>query len=677
MRILLVIVLALAAARVAQAEDLAVLGAAEGDASPKAMMKTYLNAQCAEALARRMQAYEEVKTVEAGKEYQAQRKAFFVEQLGGWPERTPLNAQIVAEVPRDGYRIQKVIFESRPKFFVTALMYLPLADPPYPAVLVPCGHSDNGKAYESYQRASIILALNGMAALCYDPIGQGERHQHLLESGQPAVASSTIEHTLVGVGAILVGMNTASFRIWDGIRGIDYLTERDDIDAERIGCAGNSGGGTLTSYLMALDERIKAAAPNCYLTSFEKLIPEAGPQDAEQNIYGQVAFGMNHADYAIMRAPNPTLFCTATRDFFDIAGAWDSFRQAKRFYTRLGFAERVDIIEADEEHGFTEPLRVATTRWMRRWLLDTDDAITESDFPVLSDDEARCTPQGQVMTLEGARSAWDILTDRETELAAPRKAFLEGASPADLVAKVRELAGIRPLAKLPEPEIERVDSVGRIGYAVERLVIKPEAGIHLPALAFLPETPNADAYLYLHGQGKAEDAAEGGPIDALVKAGHIVLAVDLRGMGETECEAKHEGWTPYFGPDWQDYFRAYLLGRSYLGMRAEDALACGRFLAGYLCGETPRAVHVVAIGEAAPPVLHAAVAEPEVFASVHLEGMVTSWADTVRTPVTSNQLVNTLHGVLAWYDLPDLVAALPEGKVTVASSVTPAGGRLD
>src|SRR6185436_5862742 len=145
--------------------------------------------------------------------------------------------------------------------------------------------------------------------------------------------------SLIGVGALLVGRSTASYRIWDGIRAIDYLVSRADIDAKKIGCTGCSGGGTLTSYLMALDDRIYAAAPSCYLTSLEKLFATIGPQDAEQNITGQVAFGMEHADYLTMRAPRPTLMAVATKDFFDIGGAWTTFREASLIYSKLGHGE--------------------------------------------------------------------------------------------------------------------------------------------------------------------------------------------------------------------------------------------------------------------------------------------------------------------------------------------------
>jgi len=198
------------------------------------------------------------------------------------------------------------------------LLYLPEGKSPFPSVLVPCGRSANGKAADTYQRVCILLAKNGMAAFCYDPIGQGERIQKLDTDGKPAIREgSTTEHTMAGIGVLLVGRQAASYRIWDGLRALDYLAERPEIDSARLGCTGNSGGGTMTAYLMALDDRIAAAAPSCYIASLERLFAKIGPQDAEQNITGQVAARMDHADYVTMRAPKPTLLCVGTRDFFD------------------------------------------------------------------------------------------------------------------------------------------------------------------------------------------------------------------------------------------------------------------------------------------------------------------------------------------------------------------------
>ena len=181
------------------------------------------------------------------------------------------------------------------------------------------------------------------------------------------------------------------------------------MDPQRLGCTGNSGGGTLTCYLMALDDRIAAAAPVVLPDHVSRVAASAGPQDAEQNIFGQIAFGMDIADYTLMRAPKPTLINAATLDTtFKIDGAWDLFREAKRLYTRMGYADRVELTEADAPHGFSTHLRVGSARWMRRWLLKIDDEVVEDETtPILTDAEALCSPNGQVMLMPGERSVFD------------------------------------------------------------------------------------------------------------------------------------------------------------------------------------------------------------------------------------------------------------------------------
>jgi cephalosporin-C deacetylase-like acetyl esterase len=661
------------------AQDFQVLTGPEA-AAGRAMMHEYLMTKVREAMDRREAAYEELKSREDLAAYQQRMREFFVDALGGFPERTPLNPRVVATEDRDGYRVEKVIFESQPRHFVTAVLYLPEKKPPYPGVLVPCGHSGNGKASEAYQRASILLSLNGMAALCYDPIEQGERYQLLDEKGKPR-SGGTTAHCLVGVGSTLVGRNTATFRIWDGMRAIDYLAGREEVDPKRIGCTGNSGGGTLTSYLMALDDRVVCAAPSCYLCGFRRLTETIGPQDAEQNIHAQIGFGMDHADYIHMRAPKPTLMCTATHDFFDIDGAWSCFRQAKRFYTRLGFAERVDLIETDAKHGFNLELRTGAVRWMRRWLLEIDDAITEPEFPVAGDEQLQCTPQGQVMLMEGARSTYDLNLDLEEKLAQQRKQTWKPANKAEALAKVRQIAGIRVLAELPECECTTVASTeygDGDGHKLVKLILRPEEGISLPALAFVPKRRSGEAYLYLHADGKQADAGQDGPIERLVDEGHLVLAVDLRGVGETAPDGSSKrGIAHHVGPQWKELYLAYLLGTSYLAMRTEDILASASFLAGYESGDQPNRVHLKSIGRVGPPALHAAALEPQLFASVSLRNCLGSWSSVLRTPMATNQFENVAHGALKTYDLPDLLGTLPKEKVTVAEPLDPAEQPLE
>ena len=559
---------------------------------------------------------------------------------------------------RDGYRIEKVIFESQPKHFVTAILYLPEGEPPFPGVLVPCGHSSNGKARDLYQRAPILIAKSGMAALCYDPIDQGERHQLLNEAGKPIITSSTMGHNMVGVGAVLVGRNTATYRTWDGIRAIDYLCSRPEVDAKRIGCTGISGGGTMTSYLMALDDRIQAAAPGCYLTTFRRLLETVGPQDAEQTIFGQIEFGMDHPDYTLMRAAKPTLIMTATDDYFDIDGAWQNFRQAKRLYGRLGYPERADMIEVAGGHGFPPEMRIAAARWMRRWLLGIDDAITEPDSPVAKDEDVWCTPRGEVMLLDGARSVYDLNMELEAKLAEDRKRFWQETETSKALDDVRRIAGIRKLADLPKLNSKKAGEVRREGYRIDKMVLQREDGIAVPALLFVPDAPKGAAYLYLHADGKQADAAPGGAIEKLVTEGHMVLAPDLSGIGETTPTGKHS-YGRYLPPDWRESTIAYLLGTSLLAMRAEEIQACARFLSNYQTDGAARPVHLVSIGRVSPPALHAAALEPGLFASVILKNSLVSWSKVVHTPQSKNQFVNLVHGALRVYDLPDLVGAFP------------------
>lgn len=654
-------------------EDLRVLPEIIDGIKPDDMMSHYLRRLAQQQFDNWKSRYEQLKTPKQIAEYQRHLREKFIEAIGGLPMRTPLNPQITGVVSRDGYRVEKIIFESQPQFYVSCLLFLPTDEqytPPHPGVLVPCGHSQNGKGHDSYQTMGALLALKGMAALVFDPVDQGERGQLL---SQWPKLWGTRAHTMLGISSILLGRSTASFEIWDGIRAIDYLQSRPDIDPNRIGCTGNSGGGTQTSYLMALDERIVAAAPSCYITSFERLLDTIGVQDAEQNIYGQLAFGMDHADYLLMRAPVPILICAATDDFFDIRGTWDSFRYAKRLYSRLGFAERIDLLENDAEHNYNRLQRQSVVRWMSRWLLKKDEPITEPDIKLLSDQEIQCTGQDQVMLIEGAKSAYDLNRDYEKILAQRRKRLWTTGQPAELLNWVRQFAGIRTLAELPEPKVKETDVVERNGYIIKKVIIKLEDGIYLPALMFVPGTDTTKkpsgtgTVLYIHEKGKDMDAGPGGTIEKLVKSGRPVLAVDLRGTGETQ-QLKQNKFTEVIGFDWQDVYTAYLLGRSYVGMRAEDILVCARFLQQNHTGP----VDLIAVGNVCVPALHAAAHEPDIFGSVKLVRSLISWSNLIELGHSYNQQVNTVHGALTEYDLPDLAATLAD-KLTIEEPLNALG----
>jgi cephalosporin-C deacetylase-like acetyl esterase len=668
----LVLLLTALSARAA-ADDLAVLPPQLDGVAPAMMMEVYLKRQAFAALDRRDAAYEKIQTREQLLAWQQERREAFLSALGGFPERTPLNARTTGQMTFADYRLEKVIFESQPGFHVTATLYLPLTPGPHPAVVHPTGHSENAKARDLYQRASIVMAKNGVACLCYDPVGQGERRQYFEANGKPSYGT-TAEHSTMDVSCSLLGTNVARYKIWDGMRAIDYLQARKDIDPAKIGATGISGGGTMSAYLSALDERIAAAAPGCYLTGFRRLLETLGPQDAEQNIFAQITRGLDHGDYVMMRAPRPTLVMAATKDYFDIIGAWHLFRQSKRFYTRLGFSERVDLIEPDTTHGFPTEMRVGATRWMRRWFLGSDAPVTEADFPVLNDEQLRCTPDGQVLRLPGARSLIDFNRDWEPRLTAGRKQLWQDKSAG--LQEVRKVTGIRPAAALGSAKVETGRKLTRQGVSIQHVVLQPEPGIWLPALRFEPDAAarTGDPVLYLHGDGKQVDAGPGGPIEKLALSGRTVLAVDVRGLGETARPRGKDAMAPILGYNSRDANLAYLLGKSFVAMRAEDVLSCARYLAASPSGSSPTTqVAVVTMGEPGVPALHAVALEPQMFSSLKLQRSLASWVDVVRTPASRNQKINTVFGALRAYDLPDLVASLPKEKIAVVEPLDATG----
>jgi cephalosporin-C deacetylase-like acetyl esterase len=196
---------------------------------------------------------------------------------------TPLNVRITGIVERDAYHIEKVIFNSRPDFPVTANLYVPKGRKfPLPAVIGTCGHSDSGKAYPEYQSFAQGLVLQGYIVLIYDPIGQGERLQYLANDYKPRYGIGVTEHLHAGNQMFLTGESLNTWFAWDGIRAVDYLLSRKEVDPDYIGVTGNSGGGTQATWLCGVESRLTMAAPSCFITTFLHNIENDLAADTEQ-----------------------------------------------------------------------------------------------------------------------------------------------------------------------------------------------------------------------------------------------------------------------------------------------------------------------------------------------------------------------------------------------------------
>lgn len=577
---------------------------------------------------------------------------WFNKALGPWPVKTPLNAVVTGTVEGAGIKAEKILFESRPGHHVSAILYLPNTPAPWPGVIVPCGHSANGKAAETYQRASILLAKSGIAALCYDPIGQGERVQALKPDGKPMFAGSTTEHTRIANGSLLVGLQTAHYRVWDGIRAIDYLASRPDIDNTKIGCTGNSGGGTLTSFLMAVDDRIAAAVASCYLTTYERLLATIGPQDAEQNISGMIAEGLDHADFLLARAPKPTMMTVATRDFFDIDGAWTTYREAKKLYGALGFGERVDLFEFDDTHGFSKPRRIAAVRWLSRWLLNKNDALTEPDFPIFTDAQLQCTPTGQVLNLKNEMSVFEI----NSEAAKITRKKLSGIALRSAIRKRLHLnASLKNASYRPDVFSGELLQFGyyttsdnfelatvRFHFANNKVVKKTENVIEHPITVIVGSEFNVNDWDLDKATIQLEKLA------GKIPDGEVVV-VDLRGTGSSSAPALTAARKrDPNGPDWREAELARLLNQNLVGLRTNDLLEV-------LGAEMVRSkeIGIVGIGRSTIPALHAGALKTGVKHVLEVEP-IGNWADHVGDPNSGLYLSDIVPGVLEDYDLDDL-----------------------
>ncbi|MBO7678416.1 MAG: hypothetical protein J6S75_01965, partial [Thermoguttaceae bacterium] len=508
--------------------------------------------------------------------YQTARREYFWKNLGELWEKTPLNPQVTGTMTgEDGVRIEKIVLETLPHFYATGTMFLPDESkypPPYPGVLVVCGHSFEGKACELYQGIARLGAEHGLATYVQDPIDQGERMQHVGDDGKPYL-SSVSAHNVVGATSILLGRNAATFEVWDMTRALDYLQSRPDIIPDKLGVAGNSGGGTQTSYIMSLDDRVAVATPSCYICSlYGHLTHKDNPQDAEQNIFGQAAFGMDHIDYVLMRAPKPTLLCTKTNDFFNVADTWVGYRAAKRIYSQLRRAENLDIIENYGDHGYCPENLEASIRWFTRHFFGRVVEVScpyvpkfgkevppdTPTLPLVSIEDIRSTAGG-VLGLPEARTTYDVNRDLNAELRRRRAEKFAARTAEELAADVRRAAGI--------PEWENIPAAKKIDTPENSdgdIILTSEEGIWLPLR--VKGLDNADAAapikLIVTENGRAGEAA-GRLFDAF--ADGPAACVEARGWGESKNSGPQYYQYKWFGTDGVAFYYAYLLGKSYVG----------------------------------------------------------------------------------------------------------------
>ena len=535
--------------------------------------------------------FEAVKTPEALSALQATLRETFLKLIGGLPELNGVpNVKKTGRIEADDYSIEKLAIESLPGYFVTALLYRPnKIEGKIPAILSPCGHSANGKAYDEYQKLHINLAKRGFIVLTYDPVGQGERSQFWDAAAKKSrYGIGCPEHAVIGNALELLGVSLARYRIWDGMRCIDHLVSLPEVDAKKIGCVGNSGGGTLTAYITALDPRVAAAAICCYITTLPRRmgnrIQEDPSSDPEQDIFGFVGEGIDHAGLLALCAPRPTLIGAAVKDFFPIAGTRESFAEAKHLYEAAGAGDRVAMAEAPMPHGMSLPLREASYAWFEKWLMGRDVPAT------LPETTVKPRPTAEILVCE----------DGQANLAL-------GSRP--LLPLALEEFGKRPkTAKKSLREILRVDLE-----TADPLVSIIDKGDAKGKLVIL-----------INGNDSPDWREDEVLLRSLKREGHAVAVVDPRGVGSRRAKLSARG-RPYTDPissvEANIAYNAFLLGQTVLGMRVADVLAAVKTLVRDL---SPKHVVIQGRKDAALVACFAAAIDTTIH-EVILENMLTSY----------------------------------------------------
>jgi len=572
------------------------------------------------------------------------------------PARTDLNARITGKMDLGDICLEKIVYESRPGFLVSANLYLPAQfDSELPSVLGLCGHSDTGKAYGPYQFFARGLASKGFAVLIMDPVSQGERRQFYAEEGVPEGETgprSTVAHNMIGNRMLLTGDFVGSWFAWDAIRGLDYLLARPETDATRVGVTGCSGGGTQTTQVTALDPRITMAAPDCYITSWLCNLENELPADAEQNPPRALDFGLDEADLLLAYAPRPTMILAEENCYFDLRGARQAHADMKKIHTLLGSPDSTELSVGHLDHGFHKHAREAMYRFFMKHA-GLGDEWQESEMEEIPEAQLNAA-EGEVVPF-GSRKIFSFTQARAKELETQRTCLEYGA----LQAAVRNHLQIEAPDSPPHYRYLRrsggQDAATGKGY---QFAVESEPGIQVILTMFGDledqcRRPEGEVSLFVGHLSSEEDCASLPWLQRRLNEGQRILAADLRGTGQSFPSSC--GSSDLLEPYGADYLYASfgsMMGESYLGRRVYDLLRTIDCLE-----EGGATVHLIGRGVGSVPVALAAllhVSQP----TCELVHYLPSYQLLIDNPLHNWPFSCFIENCLEMFDLPDIYAAL-------------------
>ena len=596
------------------------------------------------------------------------REAMFA-AMGPMPDKPcPLEAKVLGTLKREGYRIEKLVFQSRPDVWVTASAYVPeQAKGKVPAVLAVHGHWPGARRDPVVQARCLGLVKLGFFVLAVDAFGAGERYT--------TPARGTYHGALYGSTLWPAGQTLLGLQVYDNRRAVDYLSTRPEVDGARLGITGASGGGNQTMYAGALDERFQAVVPVCSVGTYQSYLRAACC--VCEMLPGALRFAAE-GDVLALVAARALMVVNATRDAyqFSVAEAKKSIAHARPVFKLLGAEERLSHAIFESGHAYNQPMREAMYGWMTRWLKGEGQGkpVPEPQHTVESAEDLACYPPGKrprsflLLPAFAAREARGLL--RKVEAVKPMHAEDWESTAVHMRAQLRkQVFGDFPRAPRPSAGLGKRATAG--GIATVPVLVQTEPGMPLPVTLKFPAALKGKlpACVLLHLDGK--EAALKHPLaQALLDKQWEVVAPDLRATGST----KPPGDAIAGAPDHNSTEHALWVGRPLLGQWVFDLLCLLDWLA-LQPGLDRRRFAVVGLGQAGVVAL---------CAGGLLDDRITSVAalDTLASYVTDQAYAADTHmallapGILRLGDVPHLAALVAPRRLQIISGVTPAGKKL-
>jgi len=626
---------------------------------------------------RRQRALSAIRDPVAIAERQRWARETFWKLIGGEPQRTPLNARITGTFERSGYRVEKIVFESSPRVFVSANLYVPAnGRPPYPGVLFQMGHSFAGKAAPAYQTCCQGLVRLGFVVLAFDPMGQGERIAYLDPSGAKSrLGSADDEHTVPGKQLLLLGDTATRRQIWDALRALDYLESHPLVNPARLASTGQSGGATLTMMLACVDPRLSAVAVSSGNTenfACADFNPPGSTDDAEQNFVGSGPAGFDRWDMLYPIAPKPLLVLVSTHDNVGtyspryLSDGRQEFERLAGIYELLGHRDRIRWSSTPLPHSLSYSLRMEIYNWFERWLKDSDRIVENEPLAELESERALWTgASGNVFRDFGGARPCELIRERAQQVGGDRNS--------------RDWTRMLPVRfPLKGSRFTRISRVPGRNLHVEAAEVHSAPEVWLPAWIFVPDkrASPGPALLLLDDRGRSAVSGEGGLAYKLAGAGAITCVADIRGTGNMRPEVGR-GNPDYTIPHNSEEDLAWaslILGDPLLAQRVEDVLALVQAMRNDPL-VTQHSIVVAARGRLTVPALFAFAAS-RLIDSLDLVGGLVSYRNLLETEDYRQTLASYGWNLFSKVDLPQLVEQAAPRRVRLRGVVDGAGNLM-